>query len=651
MRYTKHVLLFLSTFATATAFQNCAPGFEAAQLNGNGSFASESLDTDEQNRLQGKAIYDAQCMSCHGQLESSQKLGASFTSIKNAIRDLSQMKSIAISDAEISLVEIALSPKATGALKFTCTDAASRGLANPAIRRMSTPEITNTLRSVLGDAILGDSQIADQVATLPSDTIVNEIDDYSDQPRAEVSFALQTIAKRVVELTSLTPANRSALFGTCGNDAAITQACVSAFISTFGQKVYRRPLLAEESAGLLKTYNDNSKNLKGLQSTLFVLLQSPPLSMHVEEGGVASNSRVRLTDYEIASRISYMTLSAPPDAALLKAAAAGELQNLASVKAHVTRLLSASNADAKSRISSFLTYYGGLSALEEPRASVGLASGIKTAGLGEQMLRELGDFTNSMFWVKNGSFSDLMTSTDSFPRSDAMRQILGAASLVGTNGAAVKADAAHMGLLHRPAFLASPSERTSPILRGVAVRREILCVTIPDPPAGDADGKLAELEALDNQTNRGRIDQLTSSAACIGCHAMINPLGYLFENYNQLGQLRSAELIYADTGAVTKSWAIDTRVSSPKLDADEPSSTQLSDSIALTKAIATGKTARACFVQKAFEFVRARHMDEKTDGCALREAEKKVQTGSLRDVVIESIANEDIFWRSSQQGT
>ncbi|RYZ64088.1 MAG: DUF1592 domain-containing protein, partial [Proteobacteria bacterium] len=345
---------------------------------------------------------------------------ASFTSIKNAIRDLSQMQSIRISDGDIALVETALSPKATGALKFTCTDASSRGLANPGIRRMSTPEITNTLRSVLGDVILGDSQISEQLTSLPGDTIVSEIDDYSAQPRVEVSFALQNIAKRVVELTDTAEASRTALFGVCSKDAAVTPVCVSSFIATLGSKVYRRPLRPDETAGLLKVYNDSSKNLKGLQSALFVLLQSPQLSMHIEEGGASSGQRVRLTDYEVASRISYMTLSTPPDALLLKAAEAGQLQNVANVKAHVTRLFNSANADAKSRISSFMTYYGGLSALEEPRASVGLASGIKTAGLGEQMLRELGEYTNSIFWVKNGSFADMMTSTDSFPRSDAM---------------------------------------------------------------------------------------------------------------------------------------------------------------------------------------------------------------------------------------
>jgi Protein of unknown function (DUF1588)/Protein of unknown function (DUF1592)/Protein of unknown function (DUF1595) len=649
MRYSKPLFIFVSTFATATAFQNCAPGFQAARLGGSNSMSSESqLDSDDQNRLLGKAVYDAQCLSCHGQLESSQKLGASFNAIKSAIHDVGQMQSLSINDQDISLIEIALSPRATGALKFACNDTAARGLSNKAIRRMSTPEISNTLRSVLGDAVAGDLQIADQLTNLPSDSIVSEVDDYTDVPRAEVLFALQKIAKRVVELTDSVEATRTTLFGACSKEASVTDACAAAFVTNFGQKVYRRPLNADESASLLKSYTGGGKNLKGLQSTLFVLLQSPQLVMHIEDGKSVSGARVRLTDYEVASRISYMTVSAPPDAALMKAAETGQLQEIANVKTHVARLLSATNADAKNRIAGFMTYYAGLSSLEQPRASVGLASGINTTGLGDQMLRELSDYTDSVFWRQNGSFVDLMTSTDSFPRSDAMMKILGASTKVGGDGRPVKSDLAHMGLLHRPAYLASAADRTSPILRGVAVRREILCTKIPDPPAGDADEKLAELEALDDMPNRARIDKLTSSAACIGCHAMINPLGHLFENYNQLGQLRSEEVIYNDAGAVTKKWEVDTNVLAPKLDPDEPSSTALTDSIALTKAIANGKTARACFVQKAFEFVRARHMNEAQDGCALREAEKKVQTGSLRDVLIESIANEDIFWRSNQ---
>lgn len=552
-----------------------------------------------------------------------------------------------IADLSGSSSNSSLGGSESASKRFTCRDQNQRGAAIAGLRRMTSTEISNTLRGILGDTVMGDSTVAGQLITLPSDAIINEIDDYSDLPQSSVQFALQKIAKRVVEMTESTASVRNALFGTCSASATVADTCVSAFLSSVGEKVYRRPLKSEETAALLKVYNDEGKNRKGLQSVLFLLLQSPHLAMHIEEGLDASGVRVRLSDYEVANRIAFMTTAAPPDAELLAAAKQGQLKDIASVKAHVTRILASSNTNARSRVASFLTFYAGVNSLEEPRTSVGLASGIKTAGLNDEMIQELGDYTDHIFWVKNGTFEDLMTSSDSFPRSDAMMKILGAKSKVATNGSAVAADAAHVGLLHRPAYLASASERTSPILRGVLVRREVLCTKIPDPPADAVDSKLADLEALENQTNRSRIDDLTGGPACIGCHALINPLGHLFENYNQLGQLRTEEIIYTDKGAVSKTWPVDTSVQNPKLDSDEPSSTALQDSLALARSIAKGRTAQACFVQKAFEFMRARHMDENKDGCALRDAEDVVKTGSLRDVLIESIANEDIFWRSN----
>jgi hypothetical protein len=229
-----------------------------------------------------------------------------------------------------------------------------------------------------------------------------------------------------------------------------------------------------------------------------------------------------------------------------------------------------------------------------------------------------------------------------------MMSILGASGKVATNGLPVLASASHPGFLHRPAFLSSPSERTSPILRGVHIRREILCNEIPLPPSGDVDDKIEELGNIEDQTNRSRIAKLTESAQCIGCHAQINPVGYLFEGYDQLGRPRGEEKIFDDKGVVVKTWPVTLAVSNPKLEADGSGDAALSDSIALTNAIARGKTARACFAQKAFEFVRTRRLDADSDGCALREIEKKVQTGSLRDVFIDSVANEDIFWRSNR---
>lgn len=637
----------LAVVLVVTAFQNCAPGFIVDVSQTSMGSISMSLDNEEVMRAQGKLLYEANCAACHGALTASSKLGATFDAIKGSIASVTQMRTLVLTDDEISAIQVALSPAASSDLRFTCRDSNARGLTNPAVRRMSAQEVANTVRSILGPAISADAEIQEVISGFPSDLLVSSVDEYSAVPQLNMQLSLASIAKRAVEITESNTDARSQIFGTCGATATIADSCATTFIQSFGLKSRRRPITSDEQKFLTKVYSDNGKNLKGLQSVFFVMLQAPEVVMHVEAGTTGTATRVKLNAYEVASRISYLTLASPPDALLLRAAEQGQLKTISAVKAQVTRLLSSSSTEAKARIAHFMSYYGALPSLEQPRASVGKANGLNTSGLQDQMLKELADYSDHIFWTQNGSFEELMTSRDSFPRSDAMMKILGTSAKVGTNGKPVQASAAHLGWLHRPAFLASPSERTSPILRGVHVRREVLCNDIPLPPSDEVDDKLAQLEQLENQTNRTRIAQLTESPACAGCHTQINPLGFLFEGWDQLGRPRTDERIYDDTGALVKTWAVNTEVQNPKIEPGEASSAVITDSIALTKAMSKGKTARACFAQKAFEFVRVRRLNTELDGCALREAEKKVQTGSLRDVFIESIANEDIFWRSN----
>ena len=630
-----------------TGFQNCSPGFKVAGGLSTSSSLASSADNEEIMRAQGKTLYAANCASCHGALGSSEKANASFDSIKTAISTVAQMKTIVLSDDQIEAIQTALSPAATSDLRFLCRDANARGLTSPAIRRMSSQEVTNTLQTLFGPVVRADIQIQQLFSELPSDTLNTSIDDFSAIPQLGMQLSIAAIAKRVVEITEANVSARAQMFGSCSSEASIAPSCASAFIQSFGLKSRRRPLTSAEITSLNRIFATNAGGLKGLQSVLFVMLQAPELVMHIETGSTGSATRVRLSDYEVASRISYLTLASPPDDILFKAAAEGKLGTVSAVKLQVSRLLSSSSTDAKARIAHFMSFYGGLTTLEQPRASVGTAAGISTKGLEDQMLKELAEYSDYIFWSKNGSFEQLMTSRDSFPRSDAMMKILGTSTKVGTNGLPVQASPAHLGWLHRPAFLASPSERTSPILRGVHIRREVLCNEIPLPPADELDAKLAELSQLEDQTNRGRIAQLTESPACAGCHTQINPLGFLMEGWDQLGRPRTDEKIYDDKAVVVKNWAVNTQVQNPKIEPGESSATVVNDSIALTNAIAKGTTARACFAQKAFEFVRIRHMNADLDGCALRETEKRVQTGSLRDVFIDAIANEDIFWRSN----
>ncbi|MBL8954385.1 MAG: DUF1592 domain-containing protein [Myxococcaceae bacterium] len=203
----------------------------------------------------------------------------------------------------------------------------------------------------------------------------------------------------------------------------------------------------------------------------------------------------------------------------------------------------------------------------------------------------------------------------------------------------------HPGLLHRPALLATPQDRTSPILRGAHVRKRFLCTDLPTPDPELVSARMTEVGNLEDKSNRERVTLLTGAAACTGCHGLINPLGFSFEGFDQTGAPRTSEQLFDAAGMPAGFRPLDTRVEKPRIDSTGGPRV-LADSYELTAAMAKSPTAAACFTQRAFEFFRLANF-EAADGCALANAEQQAKSGSLRDVVLELVATDDFFYRSA----
>src|SRR5215471_4124672 len=135
---------------------------------------------------------------------------------------------------------------------------------------------------------------------------------------------------------------RLAALAPCG-DVSRDRECVRTFVAAFGPKVYRRPLLAEETNALLALYDvgaDGATYLDGVAHVLRGLLQSAGFLYLTELGdGQAASNAMAMTPYEIASSLSYFLTSAPPDDALLARAVAGALSDPAEREAEARRLL------------------------------------------------------------------------------------------------------------------------------------------------------------------------------------------------------------------------------------------------------------------------------------------------------------------------
>src|SRR5690606_28308594 len=119
----------------------------------------------------------------------------------------------------------------------------------------------------------------------------------------------------------------------------------------------------------------------------------------------------------------------------------------------------------------------------------------------------------------------------------------------------------HPGLIHRPALLMSTAERTNPIVRGAFVQKRILCADLGLPADAAAIAKAnAEIRADALQSNRQAVTEATSGDACVGCHARVNPVGFVLEGFDQLAARRDEEVLVDAEGNIVAAFPVDSRV-------------------------------------------------------------------------------------------
>ncbi len=531
-------------------------------------------------------------------------------------------------------------------VNFTCVDPQMQGVGDVA-HRLTRAQIVNTLKDLFGAEVVADRDVQTALNRISPDIVADTVKSLSPTPSAGQAAALYSISVRTADLAVATPAKAAAFFGGCASEAPITDACVSTFVTTFGAKVLRRPLSSAEVSSYLATYKrSNGAGLEGLRMVLMRMLQSPAFAFRIESGqGPSSGGRTRLTDHEIASRISYLVGDTMPDKPLFEAAAKGELQMLSNVQDHVQRLLTVPSAKEKlSRLFSFYLGLGDTPTTPHPGAVTVALPGMDPAGLAEEMFQEAFDFISHQIGRKDGKFFDLLTSTAVFPRSPRMAKILETSVVVGPGPS--QTNGRHAGVLLRPAVLASASPRTPAMHRGKVVSNRLLCTEIPPPPLS-VDELIDSTPRPPDRGNRAWLEPFSLSAPeCIICHTHINPPGFALEGYDQLGMTRTRETTFNTKGAATPlTFPIDTKSKNVGLGSE--ARIDLAGSEDLVSALAGGSKAQTCFARTAFEFYRLREMVE-ADSCALRDLEEAAtDKGSLPAFFLANIANEAIFWRGN----
>lgn len=317
--------------------------------------------------------------------------------------------------------------------------------------------------------------------------------------------------------------------------------CSTRFVAEFGAKAFRRPLTADEAVAFHAFFDGPPGDVDfaaGVEVTLQLMLQSPQFLYRLElhEPGGAAGELAPLDAYQLATRLSYFLWSSMPDAELLAAAGAGELATPAQIEAQVRRMIDDPKAER-----AFLHFYRQWSDLGKIDAVSKLDEDGYDDATRASLREEFDRFVRDILFHGDGKFSDLLQSNRTFV-DDRLAALYGVAPPGPDMWAEVELDPTQRaGLFTQPAFLAGHGHplNPSPVKRGDYVLRNLLCTDVGSPPP------IAEAmnspKPQPGMTNREVYTEITKAEQCIGCHKVINPIGFAFEHYDTMGRFRSLD--------------------------------------------------------------------------------------------------------------
>ena len=324
-------------------------------------------------------------------------------------------------------------------------------------------------------------------------------------------------------------------------------ACASRIIMTLARRAYRRPINKDEIPGLLIPYtlarekpgSDPGAGTfeDGIRLALQRILVSPDFLFRVEVDPpqVVPGAPYRISDVELASRLSFFLWSSGPDDELLTVAERGKLKEPAVLERQVTRMLA--DARANTLVSNFVgqwLYLRNIEAvLPDPVAFPDFDENLRAALAGETRL-----FFESML-REDRSLLDLLTADYTFLNERLARHY----GMSGIHGSELRrvtvTNEERKGLLGKGSVLTVTSypNRTSPTLRGKWVLENLLG-SPPPPPPPDVPS-LKEGKEASVLTMRERMQLHQANPVCASCHARMDPLGFALENFDGLGRWRA----------------------------------------------------------------------------------------------------------------
>jgi len=314
-------------------------------------------------------------------------------------------------------------------------------------------------------------------------------------------------------------------------------------LSSLMRRAYRRPVTDADLKGPLALYRKARADggfEAGIEMALSAVLVSPEFLFRIERdpAGTPPNTVYRISDLELASRLSFFLWSSIPDDELLAAATAGRLHQPAVLEQQVRRML----ADRRSRalVNNFASQWLHLRNLDAITPDMRLFPDFDD-NLRQAFRQETELFVDSVL-REDRSVLDLLQANYTFV-NERLAKHYGIPHIYGSRfrRITVPEDSWRGGLLRQGGILTvtSYANRTSPVLRGKFILDSLLGVPPPPP--------LPDVAALKDNTVDGRLSvrerlaEHRSNAACAGCHNLMDPLGLSLERYDAVGRRRTTD--------------------------------------------------------------------------------------------------------------
>lgn len=518
------------------------------------------------------------------------------------------------------------------------------GEARESVRRLTKEELRATLADLLPSLA---AQVEVDLESLPGEGSM--LDGFSPFYSEAQVVQWVSLADKVGGLVAASASARAALGSDpCLGSATVTAGCWQAALRPFLRSAFRRPATDAEVERYVG-YTSGKDAPAAAQAVVSRILLAPDFLFRIESGTAGKDpARVRLSDHEVASRLSYGMAGSMPDAVLAAAADRGELQTLAQIEQHARRLLDTPRA--KQKIQRFFSEWMAVESFSNPNPGVFAWAALPgTAAETSKLLQQdVNEFVENVVFKEQGSFRDLTSKRASYTANATLHALYGA-SAAATPGDAYETPH-HAGLAFRVGALASSGLGTNPIVRGKNFLQRFMCVEFPEPDPADLARAQAKLTTLDPRTtpNYERVNTATAEAGCKGCHEGmgINQTGFLMESYDQVGRWRTQETYLEDVkGKVTPSATHPLPGAVTDLNIGPGLPTMFAGPLELVDAVSKSEAARECASKFVLRNLEQRALAD-ADRCLLGEAAAGLAAGGpVLDVFVKSVANEDIFWR------